>query len=90
MGSPLGSEEAGVVLGPDQYVCTLPAEVCKLAETHLKEEEQARTSGIVQMRNFISSHPLITKCRLGKTWWCGLNDCGALSLSLSLVFLFFL
>ncbi|XP_045116518.1 clavesin-2-like [Portunus trituberculatus] len=64
MGSPLGSEEAGAVLGPDQYVCTLPAEVCKLAETHLKEEEQARTSAIVQMRNFISSHPLITKCRM--------------------------
>ncbi|XP_063846038.1 clavesin-2-like [Scylla paramamosain] len=64
MGSPLGSEEAGAVLGPDQYVCTLPAEVCKLAETHLMEEDRARTSAIVQMRDFISSHPSITKCRM--------------------------
>lgn len=66
MGSPLGSLEAGAVLGPDQYVCTLPQEVCKVAEAHLGEEEQSRAAGLQQMRNFVASHPLITKCRMGE------------------------
>lgn len=64
MGSPLGNLEAGAVLGPDQYVCTLPQEVCKVAQVHLGEEEQSRAAGLMQMRNFVASHPLITKCRM--------------------------
>ena len=88
MGSPLGSEEAGAVLGPDQYVCTLPSEVCKLAQLHLREEEQARETAIVRMRQFISSHPDITKCRMG-TYFSFHSSFLSLCLPLSFSFAFF-
>lgn len=70
MGSPVESLGAGAVLGPDQYVCTLPQEVCKVAKTLLGEEEQSRTAALLQMRNFVTNHSLITNCRMGECCVC--------------------
>lgn len=75
MGSPAESLEAGAVLGPDHYVCTLPEEVCKVAKTLLGEEEQSRTAALLQMRHFVTTHPSITNCRMGECYECCMCVC---------------
>ncbi|XP_066979202.1 clavesin-2 isoform X1 [Macrobrachium rosenbergii] len=65
MGSPYGAcDDLSTVLGEDDYVCTLPPPVLKLAAKDLCEDEVSRTNGLQQMRDYIRRNPAITKCRL--------------------------
>ncbi|ROT83407.1 putative clavesin-2 [Penaeus vannamei] len=64
MGSPYGAAEAFAVLGEDEYVCTLPPEVRKVASRDLMEDEATRVAGLKAMREFVARNTAITKCRL--------------------------
>ncbi|XP_063598765.1 alpha-tocopherol transfer protein-like [Penaeus indicus] len=64
MGSPYGAGEAYAVLGEDEYVCTLPPEVRKVASRDLMEDEATRVAGLKAMREFVARNTAITKCRL--------------------------
>ncbi|KAG7175764.1 Alpha-tocopherol transfer protein-like 3 [Homarus americanus] len=64
MGSPFGAGEVSEVLGEDDYVCTLPMEVRKLAARDLIEDDNTRTAALQQMRLFVRRNQAITKCRL--------------------------
>lgn len=65
MGSPYGAGgDVCSVLGEDDYVCTLTPEVRKLATRDLGEDDNARTTGLQQMREYIRRNQAITKCRL--------------------------
>ncbi|KAK8745139.1 hypothetical protein OTU49_000472, partial [Cherax quadricarinatus] len=64
MGSPYGTGEVGEVLGEDEYVCTLPTEVRKIASRDLAEDDATRSVALQHMRNFVTRNPAITKCRL--------------------------
>lgn len=66
MGSPYGAAEAFAVLGEDEYVCTLPPEVRKVASRDLMEDEATRVAGLKAMREFVARNTAITKCRLGE------------------------
>lgn len=50
----------------EEYVCTLPEQVQKLAETELREDDNIRSQSLEQMREWIVKHPNIKKCRTGK------------------------
>lgn len=65
MGSPYGAgDDLCTVLGEDDYVCTLSPETRKIAARDLNEDDNTRTNGLQQMREFIRRHKDITKCRL--------------------------
>ncbi|XP_071521723.1 alpha-tocopherol transfer protein-like [Panulirus ornatus] len=64
MGSPYGVGEVSGVLGPDDYVCTLPPEVRKVASRDLMEDDVTRAAALHQMRQYITRHQAISKCRL--------------------------
>ncbi|KAK3878038.1 hypothetical protein Pcinc_017298 [Petrolisthes cinctipes] len=65
MGSPYdGGDGCVQVLGADDYVCTLPPEVRKLASADLMENESTRATALHQMRQFVTRNAAITKCRL--------------------------
>ncbi|XP_050300065.1 retinaldehyde-binding protein 1 [Anthonomus grandis grandis] len=47
----------------EEYVCTLPAEERKKALEELREDDNIREQSLAQMREWISKHPNIKKCR---------------------------
>ena len=63
MGSPY---KPGSILQADEYVCSLPADVRKLALLDLGEDEVTRTKALHQMRENLKNHPVISGCRQGK------------------------
>ncbi|XP_065361149.1 clavesin-1 [Calliphora vicina] len=47
----------------DPYVCSLPADLKKVAKEELHEDENIRKQALAQFREWIGKHPHIKKCR---------------------------
>ncbi|KAM7358519.1 clavesin-1 isoform 2-T3 [Cochliomyia hominivorax] len=47
----------------DPYVCSLPANLKKVAKEELHEDENIRKQALAQFREWIAKHPHIKKCR---------------------------
>lgn len=57
----LGGQEANT----QEYVCNLPESVQKIAMEELREDDNIREQSLQQLREWISKHPAIKKCRTG-------------------------
>lgn len=49
----------------EKYVCSLPEDVQKIALEELREDENIRDQSLEQMREWITKHPNIKRCRTG-------------------------
>lgn len=54
------------VVDEDEYECTLPEEIQKMAKDELREDKNTRDQALEQMRNWIKMNPRIQNSRLGE------------------------
>lgn len=62
----MGVERTELFGADEGYQCGLGEELRRVARTELREDDNTRVHALQQMRDWISKHPHIRKCRTGE------------------------